>query len=191
MPSPSPRYTVRFPEPLNAQVQEHLRSTGLPFSILIRDALAAYLADRVPTPRVPTGADIGADTVPTQADKVPTGADTLRQLEERLSALTTRVERLEQVPTRRRQPTARRADTGADTGADTPAARADRVPTDADRAPARYDPAAAAARIRELQRQGLTLTEIALQLEREGIHTRYGKPWQKSSMLYLLKQYGA
>ncbi len=32
MPSSSPRYTVRFPEALDAQVQARLRRTGLPFS---------------------------------------------------------------------------------------------------------------------------------------------------------------
>jgi hypothetical protein len=49
---PSTRYTVRLPAALDAAVQAHLRATGLPFAVLIREALSAYLAD---TP--PTGAD--------------------------------------------------------------------------------------------------------------------------------------
>src|SRR5262249_13147837 len=47
-----------------------------------------------------------------------------------------------------------------------------------------YDPHAAAVRIRDLRRQGLSYTLIALQLTREGIPTRYGKPWEHSSVRY-------
>ena len=93
---PSPRYTVRLPHALDAQVQAHVRA-GTPFAVLIREALTAYLADTPPT------------LAPTDADSPPTGADTrlitatLRTLQDGLTALTQRVEALEQAPTRRRQ----------------------------------------------------------------------------------------
>jgi len=53
-----------------------------------------------------------------------------------------------------------------------------------------YDPHAAAARIRDLRQQGLSYTMIALQLTQEGIPTRYGKPWEHSSVRYVLETYG-
>jgi hypothetical protein len=53
-----------------------------------------------------------------------------------------------------------------------------------------YDPHAAAARIRDLRQQGLSYTLIALQLTREGIPTRYGKPWEHSSVRYVYETYG-
>jgi hypothetical protein len=53
-----------------------------------------------------------------------------------------------------------------------------------------YDPHAAAARIRDLRHQGLSYTMIALQLTQEGIPTRYGKPWEHSSVRYVLETYG-
>jgi hypothetical protein len=45
---PSPRYTVRLPQALDAQVQARVQA-GTPFAVLIRDALSAYLADTPPT----------------------------------------------------------------------------------------------------------------------------------------------
>jgi hypothetical protein len=53
-----------------------------------------------------------------------------------------------------------------------------------------YDPRAAAARIRDLRQQGLSYTLIAVQLTQEGIPTRYGKPWEHSSVRYVLETYG-
>ena len=53
-----------------------------------------------------------------------------------------------------------------------------------------YDPRAAAVRIRDLRQQGLSYTLIAIQLTREGIPTRYGKPWEHSSVRYVLEAYG-
>ena len=112
---PSPRYTVRLPHALDAQVQARV-SAGTPFALLIREALAAYLADTPPT-ATPTPAPTAADS-----------ADTVRTLHEQLAALTTRVEILEQMPTRRRQDADSRADTPAipaDTHADVPPTAAD------------------------------------------------------------------
>ncbi len=95
---PNTRYTVRLPPALAALVQERIRASGTPFALLIREALAAYLADTPPTgPLTP-----------------PNSGDTLRELQGQLAALTTRVEALEQGhsprPTERRQPADRRAD---------------------------------------------------------------------------------
>jgi Ribbon-helix-helix protein, copG family len=105
---PSTRYTVRLPPALDAAVQEHIRTAGTPFAVLLRDALSAYLAD---TP--PTGS-------PTPADS----ADTFREIQDELAALRARVEILElaltAVPTPRRQVADSTADT-APTAADTPA----------------------------------------------------------------------
>jgi hypothetical protein len=53
-----------------------------------------------------------------------------------------------------------------------------------------YDPHAAAARIQELRRQGLSFTVIADQLTVAGIPTRYGLPWQHSRVRHVLNTYG-
>jgi len=119
----SPRYTVRLSPALGALVQEHIRGTGTPFAVLIRDALAAYLADTAPT---------GA---PTHADS----ADTVRHLQEQLTALTTRMEGMEATMARVRQLADRFADIPADsasTSADRPLTPADRpADREADRPP--------------------------------------------------------
>ena len=91
---PNTRYTVRLPPALDALVQERIRASGTPCALLIREALAAYLADTPPTgPLTP-----------------PNSGDTLRELQGQLAALTTRVEALEHgpspLPTERRQPAA-------------------------------------------------------------------------------------
>jgi hypothetical protein len=132
---PSPRYTVRLPHALDALVQARVRA-GTPFAVLIRAALAAYLADTPPT-EAPTAAD---------------SADILHDIQGHLAALTARVDILElaltTVPTPRPQP----ADTGADrtpTRAPIPAdTSADTAPTatdrNADRPPTGADSPAAA-----------------------------------------------
>jgi hypothetical protein len=116
---PSPRYTVRLPHTLDALVQARVRA-GMPFAVLIREALSAYFADTTPT------------TAPTRAPTAADSADIVRTLQEQLAALTTRVELLEQAPPRRRQPADTRADRRADRRADTTGVPADRPPTAAD-----------------------------------------------------------
>src|SRR4029453_12654410 len=76
---PNTRYTVRLPPALDALVQERILTTRTPFTILVREALSAYLADS-PPPGPPTPAD---------------SADTLRELQAQLAAVTARVEILE------------------------------------------------------------------------------------------------
>jgi hypothetical protein len=56
--------------------------------------------------------------------------------------------------------------------------------------PSAYDPAPAITRIQTLRRQGLSFEAIAAQLTQEGIPTRYGLPWQHSSVRYLFRTYG-
>jgi hypothetical protein len=114
---PSTRYTVRLPPALDTAVQEYLRTTGTSFAVLIRQVLAAYLADTLPTDRrhPPTGALTSADS-----------ADRLQVLEAQMAEMTTRVKVIEEIlmhwPPR--------ADPRADKSADSPA---DREPTPADR----------------------------------------------------------
>jgi Ribbon-helix-helix protein, copG family len=120
---PSPRFTVRLSHALAARVQERLCTTGMSFTVLIREALEAYLTDTLPTP-----ADRAAAT---RADRLPTGADTLPTLATQMATLTQRVEALEQALTGRRQDADRCAGSRADTSADTAADRAaDTTPTD-------------------------------------------------------------
>jgi len=102
-----------LPHALDALVQERLRTTGTPFATLVRDALAAHLADSAPTP-------------------TPTQADTIRHLQEQLDALTTRLEGIEATLAQVRQ----LADRFADTPADTTSTAADRALTPADRSSA-------------------------------------------------------
>jgi hypothetical protein len=104
---PSPRYTVRLPHALDAQIQARVQA-GTPFAVLIREALSAYLADTPPT-ETPTAAD---------------SADTLRKIQEHLVALTARVAILELALTTAPTPRRHVADRDADT-----------LPTDADSAP--------------------------------------------------------
>jgi recombinase len=169
---PSPRYTVRLPQTLDALVQARVQA-GTPFAVLIREALSAYLADTPPT-----------GTPPTAADR----ADSVQALGEQLAILRTRVEALEQVLTRRRQ----RADTRADRGADTPPTgqhQAQRSPQERPHVPG-YDPEAAAHRIATLRTEGLSLAQIAERLNQDGVPTRRGLPWKKALVGWFVKQYG-
>jgi len=56
--------------------------------------------------------------------------------------------------------------------------------------PTAYDPEAAYARMQALQAQGRTLAQIAAQLTAEGVPTKQGRPWHKSTVNYLLKTRG-
>jgi hypothetical protein len=53
-----------------------------------------------------------------------------------------------------------------------------------------YDPDAAYARMQALQAQGQSLAQIAATLTAEGIRTRHGQPWHKSTVTYVLKTHG-
>ena len=58
------------------------------------------------------------------------------------------------------------------------------------RGPSAYDPHPAIARIVTLRQQGLSFERIAAQLDAEGLPTRYGLPWQHSTVRYLWRTYG-
>jgi hypothetical protein len=128
---PSTRYTVRLPPALDTAVQEYLRTAGTSFAVLIRQALAAYLADTLPT-APPTGSRHPLTGALTPADS----ADRLQALEVQMGEMTTRIKVLEEILTQWPELVERSADTGADRRADrvlTPADRdADTPPTDAD-----------------------------------------------------------
>jgi hypothetical protein len=55
---------------------------------------------------------------------------------------------------------------------------------------ASYDPSPAIARILTLRQQGMSFERIAAQLDADGIPTRYGLPWQHSSVRHLFRTYG-
>jgi hypothetical protein len=55
--------------------------------------------------------------------------------------------------------------------------------------PRTYDPEMALARMQELKAQGLSLAQIALTLNQEGIPTRHGRPWHKGTVAYLLQMH--
>jgi Recombinase len=76
------------------------------------------------------------------------------------------------------------------TSHDTPQSLPHETPQTSPQSLGLYDPRAAAVRIRDLRRQGLSYTMIALRLTQEGIPTRYGKPWEQSSVRYVLETYG-
>jgi len=84
-------------------------------------------------------------------------------------------------------PTASVSDTGTDTVAETttPSRWRGTAP-----APTAYDPDAAYARMQALQAQGRTLAQVAAQLTAEGVPTKQGRPWHKSTVNYLLKTRG-
>jgi hypothetical protein len=56
--------------------------------------------------------------------------------------------------------------------------------------PGAYDPAAAVARMHALRAQGLSLRQIATQLNAEEVPTHRGGPWGPSAVRYLLKTSG-
>jgi hypothetical protein len=41
-----------------------------------------------------------------------------------------------------------------------------------------------------LQTQGLSLAQIAMRLTAEGLRTKHGRPWHKSTVAYVLKTHG-
>ena len=113
---PSTRYTVRLPPALDAAVQEHIRTSGTPFAVLMREALSAYLADRAPTGLL------------TPADS----ADTIRELQAQQVELTTRVKVIEEMLTQWTQFADRAADSRAERALTSADRSADRPPTPVD-----------------------------------------------------------
>ncbi len=152
---------------------------GSSVSDIVREALDAYLGMRQTerqTARPTQGASASASAAATSDTLSAMMSDT-SDIRERLAHLEQQVEALSACVRQCRM----LSDTGGDTS--TPAQPSPQLL-------GTYDPQAAAARIQELRRQGFSLTRIAAQLDAEGIPTRYGLPWQHSSIRYLLKTYG-
>jgi hypothetical protein len=62
--------------------------------------------------------------------------------------------------------------------------------TATDTARTAYDADRENARMQALQTQGLARAQIAAQMTAEGLRTRHGKPWHKSTVAYVLKTHG-
>jgi hypothetical protein len=140
--------------------------------------------------------------MPQELEQATTLLELLAQLTTAITALHAEVrelrDELHQLPQRRRRP---RAALPHLTPQDTPQGMPQRLPQDVpqDTPPGMphpspqilgtYDPHAAAARIHTLRRQGLSFVQIAAQLDVEGVPTRYGLPWQYSSVRHLFHTY--
>jgi Arc/MetJ-type ribon-helix-helix transcriptional regulator len=173
---PSPRITIRLTPALEALVSARV-GHGSSVSDIVREALEAYLG-ACQTPRQTHAAsvsdsahpvsdtlsDVLSDTVSAMMSDIVSDVSDMRehleQLEARLEELSASV---------RHRPTPR--------------------PTPQPPATA-YDPDAAYARMQALQAQGQSLAQIAAQLTAEGIRTRHGQPWHKSTVAYVLKTHG-
>jgi hypothetical protein len=164
MPS-SPRLTIRLSPDLAARVAAHV-GHGRSMSDIVRQALEGYLG----------GVSSPGPTRPTPASDPPLPlADTLSDIHARLTAIEQQLAAIEQqlaaidavsATVRQRQPPRPTPPPGA------------------------YDPAAAVARMQALQAQGLSLRQIATQLNAEEVPTHRGGPWGPSAVRYLLKTSG-
>ncbi len=157
------RVTIRLSPALYAQLETR-GSHGLPLAAIVRDALADYLA-RQPEPPV---------SVESTATALAAMAATLTALQAQVDHLATRLDALA-------------ADWQSRAATRQPAAA---TPTPADTIPQAYDPEGAFARMQALQAEGYSLAQIAVQLTREGLRTRHGKAWHKSTVAYVLKTHG-
>jgi len=181
--SPSQRITIRLSPVLAAKLAATMGPHGN-LADTVRHAIEVYLEGepRIRQPRqtpVAAAADTTATTAATTAASLAATlagmADTLAAIQTRLAAIEQRVEALEAADTygNQRQPPGQPPQ-------GTPSPQILGL----------YDPHAAAVRSRDLRQQGLSYTLIAVQLTREGIPTRYGKPWEHSSVRYVYETYG-
>ena len=170
---PSPRLTIRLSPGLAARVAAHV-GHGRSVSDIVRQALEVYLGGASssgptrPTPASDTRQPL-ADTPLPLSDILSDMSTRLAALEQRLAAIETASATVRQSPTRRPTP---------------------RQPRPTPPRPGAYDPDAAVTRMQALQAQGLTLAQIADQLTAEGVPTKQGRGWHKSSVNYLLKTHG-
>jgi len=161
---PPDRLTIRFTPDLAAK----LAARGGPhgnLAAIVRHAIEAYLAEEHP-PRQPGQSPM--------ADMTTTAA-TVADISTRLAALELRIAALEATAASGSQRQSARQPPRQP-----PAARA-RPPSDVD---------VAYQRMRVLQGQGCSLTEIAAQLDREGFRTKQGRAWHKSTVSYVLRTHG-
>jgi hypothetical protein len=164
--SDSPKISFRLSPDLHAALAARVRHQGGRVSDIIREALEAYLGMR------PTG----RPTNHLLSDEVSDITSSLEALVSDMSDMRERLEALEalgaQAPGVRQPRTAR------------PTLRPSSLPP-----PRTYDPEMALARMQELKAQGLSLAQIALTLNQEGIPTRHGRPWHKGTVAYVLQMH--
>jgi hypothetical protein len=177
-----PRITIRLTPALEALVSARVRQ-GSSVSDIVREALEAYLG-ACPTESAAASASAvtaSAFQMDQMSDVVSAKlSDALADVSARLSASVSDAsdmrERLELLEQRIEELSAR--------GRPRPTPRPTVPP------PTGYDADAAYVRMQALQAQGRTLAQIAAQLTAEGLRTRHGKPWHKSTVAYVLKTHG-
>lgn len=170
---PSPRITFRLTPALEALVSDRVRHGGN-VSDIMRDALETYFGLRPTSRLTSTGSIAGMLSAPHKGmsdDVSASMSASMSAMQERLGQLEARLDELS-ASVRPRQ-------TSRPTKRPTPQPQ---ITT--------YDPDAAYARMQALQAQGLSLAQIAAQLDTEGISTRHGQPWHKSTVAYALKTHG-
>jgi hypothetical protein len=178
--SDSNKVSFRLSPALQTALATHVRQHGGRVSDILREALEAYLGLR-PTAR-PTDQVSVSDKVSDSAHLSDSVSDLSASIQTLVSDITTLQDRLERLeasmqprPFRVRQrPTAR------------PTLRPSSLPP-----PRTYDPEMALTRMQELKAQGLSLAQIALTLNQEGIPTRHGRPWHKGTVAYLRRCIGS
>ena len=188
-----PRITIRLTPALEALVSDHVRQ-GSRVSDIVREALEAYLG-ACPTPRqtqataASASASVLSDTLMDTVSDVVSAH--VSDMSARLSAMVSDVSDIRE---RLGQLEARLAGL-SDTGRQPRPHRRNQPPPAGDR-PTRpapleaYDGDRAYARMQALQAQGRSLAQIAAQLTAEGLRTRHGKAWHKSTVAYVLKTHG-
>ena len=147
-----------------------------------------YLIDDTPQ-AMPQDASQG---MPQELEQATALLALLAQLTTAITALHAEVrelrDELRQLPQRRRR---HRAARPPQTPQDTPHSPSQIRPQDAP-PPPRPSPDidAAYARMRDLQAEGRTLSQIAAQLTQEGLRTKRGRAWHKSTVAYVLRTHG-
>jgi hypothetical protein len=205
------RVTIRLSPALYAQLEAR-GSQGQPLAAIVRDALLAYLSRQPETPDTPEHL---TETVAAMAASLADLQRQVQRLVARVDSLTA-IQQPEAASQEEplRQPAAAMADVAA--MRDLLAAMQKRLEalegrfTDLEAASlsgsqrqpeqgltpqpspqilGTYDPRSVAQRILALRQQGLSFEAIAVQLTQEGIPTRYGLPWQHSSVRHLFNTY--
>lgn len=185
--SDSSKISFRLSPELQAALSARVRQ-GRRVSDILREALETYLGMRPPerlTLRPSTSASpftLSAITSDDMSDLVSARlSDTLAAMSAMASDVSDIRHRLGELEAR--------LDGLSDTGRRHQTPRRTSRPTPPPSTSA-YDADAAFHRMKVLQQQGLTLAQIAERLTAEGLRTRHGKPWHKSSVAYVLKTHG-
>ena len=160
------KYTIRLSPFLAATLAAKAGRQGNVADI-VRQAIEAYLRPELSS-RQPV-ADAAAMTPANPVD----AAATLAAIQGRLTAIERRLATLE----RTADPGSQRQTPGSQTATSRPP-------------PGAHEGDAVYARMQALRAQGLSLTQIAVQLTAEGWRTQRGRAWHKSTVAYILKTHG-